>query len=626
MSGADGQVPKPIAPWNLDVEPGDPVDIFDNRFLFERVDPDHAVTFRPPAGTDAGDFMIEGQDGRPRKPFVAEVALLMGAGDLIWREKPLSTEARRFARAQELDAKQARAIDPRCQFRTAIVRRFDANPWSKSDRSLRAFIKHALADPTIAAMPGAWEACPATLRTWLNERGEEGSRKERDGISMTNRMPRIRGIAHPLEIVFHHTTRVNSVRGSVQMNHDIYVAELAKINAGEPLNRTMWINPDGSGIQDGRPAEYAVPPKPYVPIPYLKFWRLARDLKTAKSHGLKRGPQAEDQRYGGGGSGDLPTHLGALCWMDSTEVPKAFFVDDDTGIPIGLATMTLLTEHRSSVVAGHDLCAGGCSSSAVMRTVLSANKPKDVPEDLLKIDPNLTWLRLRPGVIRFDNATETHGRTVEDNLGDAYIGTDFVGSRMPRDKNVMERVMGTFQELLFKHIPDANYDIARMRLYGFKPEDGHVICSLRTGQRLLARAVMTQNVTRSRGRGRDRRQPALVWKQCLGQGKLNVLKDADEFERSIGTVKFMTMNNSGIEMFNRRYTPGAVVMKKIIQDFERALKLQKGDNAPTPKTNSDDRKRPKFKVKIRFDEDDLGYIRVWNPHCEPKRWEVFECT
>ena len=626
MSAGEGDAPVPVAPWNLDVEPGDPVDIFGNSYVFERVDPDHAVTFRAAAGSDTCDFMVEGSDGRPRKPFVAEIGQLMASDDLIWREKPLSTEARRFARAQEHDAKQARAIDPLCQFRTAITRRFDDNPWSKSDRSLTAFMEDALADPVIAAMPGAWPACPATVRAWLDERGEEGCRKERDGISMTNRMPRIRSIEHPLEIVFHHATRVTSVRGSVRMNHDLYVAELKKINTGKPLTRRMWINPDGSGVQEERPAEYPVPAKPYEAIPYLRFWRLCRDLKTAKAHGLKRGPQAEYQRYGGGGSGDLPTHLGALCWIDSSEVPKAFFVDDDTGIPIGLATMTLLTEHRSNVVPGWDLCAGGCSSSAIMRTVLCANKPKDVPADLLKIDANLTWLRLRPGVIRFDNATETHGRTIEDNLADAYIGTDFVGSKMPRDKNVKERIMGTFQDLLFKHMADANYDIARMRLYGFKPEEGQVLCSLRTGQRLLARAVMTHNVTRSRGAGRDGRQPALVWKQELGQRKLNVIKDVDEFERGIGTVKFMTMNNSGIEMFNRRYTAGAMGMKRLIQDFERALTLKKGDTAPKPKTNTDDRKRPKFMVKIRFDEDDLGYIRVWNPHVQPARWEVFECT
>ena len=374
----------------------------------------------------------------------------------------------------------------------------------------------------------------------------------------------------------------------------------------------------------GVPAKYAVPSTPYKAIHKLAFWRLCHKLQSAGAYGRKTSAQGEYQRYGGGGSGDQPTHLGALSWMDSTPVKKVFFVDDDTAIPIGDAAMTLLSEHVSSAVYGWDLCAGACSSSAILRTVLSGNKPKDVPEDLLKIDPNLTWLRLRPDVVRFDNATEVHGRTVEDNLADAYIGTDFVGSKMPRDKPI-ERIMGIFLDLVFKHQADANYDIARMRLYGFDPEKGQVLCSLRTGQRLLARAVMTYNISRSRGRGRSGRQPALIWKQQLGRRKLNVIKDVDEFERNSGTVKFLTMNNSGVEMFGRRYTAGAVATKRILEEFERALKTPKGDIAAPPVKNRDDRKRPKFKVKIRFDEDDLGFIRVWNPHAEQADWEDFEC-
>lgn len=247
MSGSAAHKPIPASSWNLDVEPGQPVDIFGDRHIFERVDPDDAVTFRGPGGRD---FMVEGEDGRPRKPFLKEVATLMAASDLIWRERPLSNEARRYARAQELDTAQARAMDPKSPFRAAILRRFDANPWSRSDASLEAFMKDALQDPKISAMEGAWQASPATVRTWLNERGTTGCRKVRDGISMKNRMPKIRKIGHPLEILFYHAARATNVRGSIKMNYEAYVTELAKINAGEELNRDFWIDPGEDPVQD----------------------------------------------------------------------------------------------------------------------------------------------------------------------------------------------------------------------------------------------------------------------------------------------------------------------------------------------------------------------------------------
>ena len=453
----------PAAPWDLAVEPGDPVDIFERRYVFERVDPDKAVTFRSPAGSSDGDFMVIGDDGRPRKPSTDEVLALMARDEVIWRDRPLGPEARRHARAQQLDAAQAHAMDPVSEFRTAITRRFDANPWSKSDHSLRLFMQDALSDPVIAAMAGAWAACPATQRTWLRDRGTEGCRKERDGISMKNRMRHLRKLAHPLEIVFYHAARATNVRGSITMNHDNYVTEIAKINAGIELSRNRYDFDEGCFTE--RRAEYDVPAQPYKAIDYMRFWRLCRELVTESAHGRKTTKQATYQKYGGGGLGDLPTHLGALCWIDSTPVKKAFFVDDVTGIPIGLATVTLMLEHGCKVVPGWDLCVGACNSSSILRTVLKANQVKtEVPDYLLEIDPNLAYLRLRPDLIRYDNSTEAHGRTVEQNLADAYIRTDFVGSEMPRDKNAMERIMGTFQTLLYEHQEDANYDIARMRL------------------------------------------------------------------------------------------------------------------------------------------------------------------
>ncbi len=624
MSGGAGAGPASAAPWDLDVAAGDPAEIFGRPYIFERVDPDMIVTFRAQSGSGSGDFMVQDASGQVRKPTTTEVLALMENETLVWRDRPLDKETRRFARAQKQSASQAHAMDPKSEFRTAITRRFDANPWSMSEQGLIAFMSDALADPEIAAMPMAWPASPSTLRSWINDRGTAGCRKDRDGVSMRNRLPRVRKLEHPLEIVFYHAARATNVRGSVQMNHDNYVAELARINAGEALGRRLF--DIGSGSFTEQPARYDRPASPYSPIPYNRFWRLCHELQGERAYARKTTAQAAYQKYGGGGLGDLPTHVGALCWIDSTPVNKPFFVDDVTGIPIGEATITLMEEHASKGVPGWDLCPGACTSSAILRTVLKANQVKRVPDHLLAVDPNLPYLRLRPDKIRFDNSTEAHGRTVEQNLADAYIGTEFVGSEMPRDKNVMERVIGTFLELLANHQEDASYDVARMRLYGFDPDEkGHVLCSIQTGRRLLDLAVMTYNVTRNRGL--DRRQPALIWKQKLGTRKLNVLKDVDEFVDGIGIVDKATISSAGLEKFNRRYTAGALQMRRIVQDFERARRAPVGDIAFQPRKNRDDRKRSTFQVRIRYDEDDIGVIKVWNPHAAGgAKWERFGCT
>jgi len=629
VSGDEGLV-TPQADWNVLIDPGDEVTLFGTAYFFERVDPDGAVTFRAPLNSNRSDFMVEGEDGRPRKPFVHEIGTIWREGYLEFAEKRLETAARRFAREEKLDADQARAKDENCSFRVAVLRRYDLYPCSKSDRSLRTFIKDALCDPDIADLEGARRVCPSTFRSWLKKRGTPGCRKERDGISMAGRVPRKMQIGHPLEIVMYWAVRSKWVRGDIQKDYDRYSADITKINRGEDLNRFLLIDPDGEALPCARPAVYPKPQKRYHAISYRRFSRLCRALSSKSAYAVKTTRQGAYQRFGGGGVSDLPKQLGAFAWMDDTPVPKAFFVDDETGIPVGQATLTCMLEHKSRVVVGWDLSAGGPSSATMLKTVLHANLPKQVPQDLLDIDQNLIWLRVKPGTIGLDNATGNHSRSAEDALADAYIGTRYFGSGMARDKSHMERIIGTLLDLVFKNMEGANYDIERMRRYKFN--DGeffdpkkHIVISIRTARRLLDRAVMTYNLTRHKGL--DGRQPALVWKQELRGRKLDKIYDTAALAEACMDVEFdMQMTNAGVAKFNRRYTPGAENMQRILQQFDSGTRVAKGDVGHKAKAMRDDRKRYSFRVKGKYNREDIGALRIWNPFSSPPQWEIFTCT
>lgn len=387
-----GDAPQPHLGMNFDVSSGDPVDIFEKPYLFDRIDSDGAVTFRAPLVSDGSrnpDFMIVGADGHARKPTTDEVGILHQEGNLIFRQRPLATDARRRARAMELDVQQCRELDRRSPFRTAVLRRFDLSPWSKSDRSLNAFIKEAMEDPTINALDGAKIVCAATLRTWIRERGTPDCRRTRDGISMTGRKPKPSKIAHPLEILMYWAVRSTNVRGDIIANYDRYSGDITRINRGQPLHRNLLIGPEDDDARCERPAVYQIPKTPYVAISYISFYRLNRKLRSARALRSKVGAKAEYQKYGGAGISDLPRHLGALCWIDEATVPKVLFVDDETGIPIGQATFSMMIADRSKVALGVNLSPGGPSASTIMKTVLHANVRKNVPKELLKIDANL---------------------------------------------------------------------------------------------------------------------------------------------------------------------------------------------------------------------------------------------
>lgn len=633
MSGGE-EKPKPVMSWNLDIEPGDEVKLFRVPYIFERVDPDDVVTFRPPSDRKGGDFMIETVDGQMRKPTTSEVGLIWAEGNLQFIEAALGTAARRFARQQKKDISQAKAEDEEAPFKVALLRLFDNSSFTKSDNSINLFMKAALAIPEIAAMEGAREVAPTTFRRWLRERGTKGARKVWDCVDMTGRMPRTWTIPHPIEIVMYWAIRATHVRGDIQKNYDRYVADIYKINNGKPLNRNFCVDPSGEDDPCERPAEYPVPAKPYKAISYKRFWRMCRALKST-GYKAKTSAHGAYQLFGGGGESELATHLGAFCWMDDTPIPRIYFFDEETGINIGQCTLTLMIEALSRVIVGWHLNIGAASSSSVLNAVLHANRPKHavVTDEILEIDPHSVWFRLKPGIIGFDNSTANHGRAVEDVLTDGYMGTFFAGSDMPRDKSYIERLIGTVIDLAVKQDPDANYDIARMRRYKFNAMTGGddtderelIPMSFQRGLRMIDQAVMTYNV--SRHKGLDKRQPGLVWAQKLQGRKLDKLEDEEGFAGEIGDVDFeMEMTSSGIDRFSRHYTPGAVDMTRIIKEFNDGVRRAKDDIGFDRRPNTDDRKKHTHRVKGKYSREDIGLIKVWNPYHEPPQWEHFHCT
>lgn len=179
-------------------------------------------------------------------------------------------------------------------------------------------------------------------------------------------------------------------------------------------------------------------------------------------------------------------------------MPYVFLVDDDTGIGMGPATMSLMVECSTKAIVGWDLCAEAASSASLLRTVRHANSIKQVPEDLLAKFPDLPFVRLRPDRIKLDNSSGAHSRHFEDACADAYIQVNFTGKEHPTHKALIERTIGTMLQKLFKQLPGHNYDIALMRQFGFEP-DKQILCTLSKARELLDRAAFTYNISRHRG-------------------------------------------------------------------------------------------------------------------------------
>jgi putative transposase len=574
----------------LNIEKGDIVSINGVEHVFERIDPDGLVTLRTMRGKTEFE-VTDPETGHPRKPNADDIARLMASGALVKRANDPEEGPRRAARKREMNAANAKAVDPVSPFRTVFSRAFDKNPCSRSDKALRDLNKALLEDPTIAALPGARVYAGSTLREWINKRGFPGDRRARDGVAMTG-YRRGRRVHHSREILEHHLATAVG-RKSVARLHakakafkawECYKGEINRINQGRPTGR------------EG--AEYPQPAVPYKAVSYTTFWRMCRDLESSATIEAQHGRQAVYQIYGGGGRSVQHTRIGAFGQADDSPVPGIFLVDDKLGIPLGQANATFIIEEVAGTINGWSLGWYKTSSATLLETYAHANTPKAIPEDIDALYPDLKWICGKLGGLLVDNAAGFHSRHFEDSMLDVGTDVHFSGAAMPRDKAKVERVIRTIFELAFKDLPAASYDIPHARLFGFDP-DTMVMVSLDKARELLLRAICVYHV--SPHKGLDGRSPALVFTQHAARNGISVIDDLDEFRRSIGNVEYdAQLRNSGVVIKGLRYSD-AKITRGLIDDL---TSLQDPSKAKTKQTA--------LIVKVKYSQHDMGRIQVWN--------------
>jgi hypothetical protein len=628
-------------PWDL--APGDPFLSDDGvAYAFERVDPDGVVYLRARINSGHGDLLVTGSDGMPRRPICEELLELISEGTLTRVVPPPQDIAAQDRRKTDANGEQARALDEVCDFRIQMLRALDDalqhDNQSRSDRQLEAFIAKCLRKKEIGRLPGAWKCSPATLRHWWRTRGAQGSRRTSDGISRTGRSPKARKIDHPVEIIAYWSSKAAASRAPTLQIIREYRAELDDINNGRPLHRfRAEIGEGGVWSITREPVNYEKPTSPYLPMSQDAFYSLVRTMRSKKSYAIETSAKGARQRYEGGGVSETPSRIGVLGQIDDTPVPNLFLVDDDTSIPLGGATLTLMIDTVSRLLIGWDLSWEHASTNTVLRTVLHSNRPKYFPAtlshfveehtetELEKIRKQaLTW-GYRVSRLLGDNLTGYHSREVEDALLDATISHEFTEKHRPRAKPHVERVLGTLQQMLFKRLPDSRFDSELAQRFGYDP-DVQVLCTLKKARELLDMACIIYNTTRHDGL--DGKQPSLVHQEHLCRYRVPGIVDEAILKRALMRgQKEVEVDNSGVRVFGQRYSEAGKT-SKLIEDHERCIRKRCNHGGPDQKRFVRSHKRKMtFKVRIKYDPDDLGAILVWNPHALPQgEWVKLRCV
>ena len=614
----------------IDIQPGRSVIIDGLRFFFDRVDLDGSVTFSPPMGSGRGAYMVEGNDGHPRKPSCDEIMALFGSKRFVPEDIPLADSVRQAARDPGYDRKQILEMDATAEFRTLVLEAMDrereAGTLSFSFTGLRSFIQNLLQENEgVRNAPGAWEISPRTLKEMYETRGTPGSRRLADGMSMRGRGRTKHKLGHPEEIAIFHLTGLDPRGSNIHAAYVRYKAEIILINKGDNADRPLFVQ-DANGKWGPGPdrVNYLKPSTPHRWMSESKFRRLVREGSDRTSYGVVTTAQGAEAAFDGGGFGDRPARVGELCSMDDTEIPALFLFDRETMLPLGQVTLTVLICCFSRMILGWHVGWEAASASTAIRTVLHANLPKDLPEEYDERFPDLKYARLTPATIKLDNLAGHHANRFRDAMADQGTGVRYTGSRCPMDKADVERVIQTIQELITTELAEANFDIARMRRYGFDP-DIQQLCTLEELLPVLVEAICFYNT--SRHEGLQNRQPHCVYRKAVAGVQLGVLNDVEKLEMSCGHVEYdVKIYRWGFKILDGRYGDKNAMLS-VFEDFRAARNIPKGDVTPKQdRRQIDDRKQECFRAKIKVDEEDIGWASVWNPHSEPPGYVRFRAA
>ena len=610
-------------------KPGDRsvIDYLD--YTFERIDPDGSVFYRAPLGANYGDFMVKGENGHFRRPTVEEMNAIQSKNRIKFKSNNKQSEQRRIAREMTLQAAQVHKKDEKSQFREAITRFYDDHQYeyNHSKDHLERMVARALKDPKIKKLQPAngWVPNGRTVLDWINDRGAHGMRKARDFLSMTGRMPRRIKVPHPEEIFLSRLLESLTTVGkpNVLGIYGKYVDDVDDVNKGTPLGRErLERDAEGRWFHSDADANYAVPTTPYKKVTYHTFWRHHNAEKTPNLFAVAVNQRAKRARYGGGGFGERPP-FGAVCEIDDTPGNAWFLVDEETGIGMGTAKLTLMVENTTGAYVGWDLTAEHASSNSFLRTVRHANFGKEVPKDLLEICPYLGDIRMRPTWLHTDNPAFAHSFDVEAACADAYISLRYMGAKTPTHKSFVERELGTAKTSFFDMLPGRTFDIELMRMWDYEPDKQKLI-GVREARGLLDRYCHTRNLEKRDRLGK--RSPAQMFHKHALQDPPNVIEDIDEFDIAMGkTEQDVAVYSSGIKPKFGHYTCNG--MGEIAAAFERMHELPARDISPEQERRSSNPKR-KLKAlgRIKYDPDDLGAVHLWVPEKGKERWEKLTCS
>lgn len=540
---------------------------------------------------------VDIRDPKTGRSFVAPdedgvVGILTNAGfeDLLLSDRakvitaPSVNAVRAEADMAQWDLDDAVKLDAKVPLKLALTGALDDSGVKNGVKAINRWIEQNWTLPAsknAKSFEGLYGRAPSaeTIRKWRSERGVVGARTPAQMVSMRGRKRR--------------TFYSDEVVREVLMRH-------ALLWATEPVVDYVEVSDDVkteiAAINDGRSKEYAQPPKPYPTPSYWTVRRAVISLRNEFTELSKNGRHAVTQKYEGGGSPLRADFPGEIIQIDHTRL-NVFCVDPELGISLGRPWLSVAIDVATRCVVAHVISYMAPSAWTVGQLLMRMALPKRPPPDLVKKRPILKSIRVRPDLILCDNGVEFRSHAMEHAAKAIGFSICFCPVKKPRYRAVVERLFDTVPRWICNRLPGATRPIPDVKLYGYDGEKLAFVL-IEEVEALANWAVAEYNLSPHTGIGN--RQPALLWERHALNDGIDNVADLDRLKIECLAVKIQVeLSNGGVRLFGLRYH-GAREIRELLNDLLPLECRRQG------------RTNPKVTVTIKYDQQDVGRIHVFN--------------
>lgn len=483
------------------------------------------------------------------------------------------------------------AKDPKAAFRQSVLTALDRiGSFSLSDQGIRKALA-IIWEKKPQTFSGHKPPSPSSVRTWLRERGDTGSRQLKLMVSRSGCTARKKRL--PASVY----RRMHEEALSFWAGHRKTVGDAYDDLSYYLKSLNSWISTRSNRWRA-------------VPIPSRERFRTyLRSLECYETLTARYGKREADKRLKAKGLGLQAHRPLALGAMDHTLADFHVVADFNGWKYLGRPWLTIIMDVHTRCIVGWVLTFEPPSLYSATECIKRANRPKLRMLDRFPDNPELKDIYGKFDEIIVDNGWEFTGTSFESALIDAGVSVRWAPVRSPTYKAVVERFFGTLNTKFHQKLPGGTLPIEKLRAWGIDPQEDAVL-TLDQAEHLLISAigVYHQEVHSSLAE-----PPLKLWTRAIrAQGGVQVIGDDRQLDRMLGASKDATLTTSGIRLFNLQFHDPAIT-GPILEDLARSepLRARKKGSA-------------KAAVKVKYNPADLGQISLW--HAKLGQFVELPCT